>query len=315
MNKNKNSSVGSPVKAVRGLTAKSINIAVKSLTQKVHWFLIGDAHLGNTSHDCVAFENLRKNILKIAQDNLVLISFMGDMIESIVPGDKRHSPAEQKDYTESVNDFYAWLKPLLSNKNIVFNGFLIGNHELTLAKKGINAAEEIEDRTEGKVEQYGSVVHNIIHIKCKGRERTLRAVLAHQAGSTKSQAALEAYARESYDRQNEKGEAVRCRITAAGHTHDLRYTPCLKTIYQDEGPGMGPMHDTIHVCRTGSFMKQDYGFTNYTTEAGLIGKTAGYIEIEFSMEMLPGEGDRIKVYTRCNGDLNKNSSVNRRGEV
>jgi len=297
-----------------GLTATEITVNVKNPTQKVHWFLAGDAHIGNISFDKKSFESLRKNILLAARNSPVIITFMGDVFDSIILGDKRYSPAEQNTSKTSSNIyFYEWLKPLMSNKNIIFNGFLLGNHEMTLAKKGVNSAQEVEDKTGGRIKPYGCVTHNIIILKCNKKVGKLRSFLTHRSSNKKTQVALESYAKECYLQVKKDTNLARVRVVASGHTHDLSYTTCKVSIPQPECKKI--LHDTIHVCRTGSFLKQDYDSPSYATEAGHFGKPMGYIEVVFSMKCAKGEGDNIRVHERFNGDIDPNATFKLSGEI
>lgn len=297
-----------------GLTATEISVRVKSPVEKVHWFLIGDAHIGHASFDRKAFDRLKANILRTAKTAPCAITFMGDMFDSIIVGDKRYSPAEQNSTLTSAEiRFYAWLKPLLNHKNITFNGFLYGNHEMTLVKKGVNSILQIQDKTNGKIQPYGNVTHNIIKLKCGKIEMKLRSVLTHKSSNKKTQASLEKYAEDNYLAMNKKNAFVRIRIVAAAHTHDLICSTHKVAIYQSECKKT--RHDSIYVCRTGSFLKQGYGSPNYAVEAGHPGKPVGYIEVVFSMQKAEGEGDAIKVYERFNGDIDPEASVYLDGEI
>lgn len=294
-----------------GLTATEIHIKVRGLTKKVHWFLIGDAHIGHSCFDKKAFYCAKANILKFAEKGPVVITFMGDMLDSIIVGDKRYSPSESPTSVTCAEDILMdWLENgvnLLTHPNIYFNGYLLGNHENKLVQKGINSAQSISRQSKGKIIQYGSQTDNSIILHYGKKEKRLRSVLSHQTPSASNKKFIE-YAKDRYIIAKSREELTRVRIVAAGHTHDLEVYPTQIIIpCPDEKKRYT---DTIFVCRTGTFMKQDYDNVSYAIEKGMVGKPIGYIEIIFSMVPQTGATSGIEVCKRFNGFVDPESTFN-----
>lgn len=298
--------------ATAGQVAKEITVNVKSLTTQVHYFMLGDAHIGNKSHFKKGFYKARKNILKIAETNPVVITFMGDMLDSIVVGDKRYAPREQVlDLSESEQELINWLKPLVDHKNVHFNGYITGNHENTLKKKGINSIATVCRSTNGKLEDYGSNCHNLIHLVCGDKKKSLRSIIMHQSPKS-SLIGLCDYAKEQYAAAKARNKSAFVTLVAAGHTHSLevlpvqRRRPCIEDekIYEHKQ----------WVCQTGSFLKIDFNNTNYAIEKSFTGKPIGYVEAIFSMKPLHAGTEELEVFKRFNGSIDPDSTFINEGE-
>lgn len=299
------------VKQEVGLSASEITVNVDSLTQKVHWFMLGDAHIGHNCFDKEAFYQAKNNIVKCAENGPVVITFMGDILDSIIVGDKRFSTSESAlSVTTAEGEFIEWLENgvnLLEHPNITFNGYLLGNHENSLVQKNFNSAQSISRYSKGKIVQYGSTTDNAIALKCGKRVKKLRSVLLHQTPSSSHKIFID-YAKHRYLMAKSKNEMTRVRIVAAGHTHDLEVFPTQMVLpCPDEKKRY---NDTIYACRTGAFMKQDYNRVSYAIDKGMVGKPVGYIEAIFSMEPEAGAVSALDVLKRFNGHVDPESTFN-----
>ena len=151
-----------------GLTGTEISVKLSKRNPKAKWILFGDVHCGNSAYDRKAFMKLQENILELAKKSVVIVTGMGDLLDSIVPGDRRFSLAEhKKTFTQAQEEILEWFKTLKKNKNIRFNGVLYGNHEYVLIKNGVFPFAPL--RREIGLNIYGTQTHNLIRFKVDGR--------------------------------------------------------------------------------------------------------------------------------------------------
>ena len=85
---------------------------------------MGDTHYGETAYDGEYFDRACKD----ARDKERKIIWMGDMVTSIPPGDRRWNIEEHQ---ISLADQQHWLRVLLENYGDITEHLHVGNHELT----------------------------------------------------------------------------------------------------------------------------------------------------------------------------------------
>lgn len=115
---------------------------------KIHLYLIGDAHIGSKTHDNKAF---KKTIEMVKADPKAKVVLMGDMGEYIFPDDtRRYNPetaVKGLDTAEKTTNYIINLLTPIKNKII---GVLQGNHESAYAKYHLEEYQDEPFRNEAE---------------------------------------------------------------------------------------------------------------------------------------------------------------------
>ena len=231
----------------------------ESKAQTYHLIPIGDIHIGNENTDMRAFLAMIE-WLKNCKDCLWL--GMGDYIDLIPAGDKRHNVYETKrTYKYSGREYnltdpqeqYLLARAILKQVKDKCIGILTGNHELKYENQGANFARLLADDLGTDYLDYSAFIN--LHFKRKSNNtRTQYTIFAiHGFGAGRKTGS-------KVNRVEDLATYFDADIYLMGHTHDLFVTRELR-LYASRGK---IRERKLIFANTGTFVKTyNMGNTSY----------------------------------------------------
>lgn len=153
------------------------NVYIKPPKRKeYHPYMVGDVHLGAMNCQKEAFlETLRR----LKKDRNGFMVLMGDLLDSIVAGDKRFNAFERDHSLPTFNDQVDWIySSLESVKKKQMWGIVDGNHESKLSRRvGYDFSKKLADDLD--IEYLDQI--SVLNIDCRFRQLVM--LVTHGIGA------------------------------------------------------------------------------------------------------------------------------------
>lgn len=255
----------------------------KSKSTVYHLIPLGDIHIGNVNADIKAFLNL-VNWLHDC-DNCIWLG-MGDYIDIIPVGDKRHNIYEQARYynyygrkynLSDPQEQYLLVRAILKKIKDKCIGILAGNHELKYENQGANFARLLADDLDTDYLDYASFIN--LHFQREGsKARTQYTIFAmHGFGGGRKTGS-------KVNRVEDLAQYFDADIYLMGHTHDLFVTREIR-LYASRGK---IRERKLIFANTGTFLRTyNMGNTSYGEMRAYKPTKIGVVRID----LIPEEKD------------------------